>query len=125
MNEELIPKEVDELIARHIRSVGHLEALLFLHANPGRWWSAEEIALELRTNTAYAEQQLKDLQGLVNRKESEALYCYPGEDERTGRILSLVAELYRSHRHMLINAIYSKPIDAIRSFADAFKLKKE
>lgn len=126
MSEGPIPKGISDLIARHVRSVGHLEALLFLHSTPGRWCSAEEVAKEMRTNPAYAEQQLKDLLGPVKRQDGEPVrYCYEKGDDAHDAAMAQMAELYRSHRHALINAIYAQPIEAIRSFADAFKLKKD
>lgn len=123
--EDRIPREVDDLLTKYIRSVGHLEVLLFLMRYPERAWTAEEISREMRTNVSYAEQQLADLAGLVEMLDDvprRYQYSATGDLET---IVKQVDELYGSHRHALINAIYAKPVDAIRSFADSFRLKKD
>lgn len=123
--EDRIPRNIDDFIMRYIRSVGHLEVLLFLMRYPERAWTAEEISLEMRTNVSYAEKQLSDLSGLVvMRDDVPRRYQYDAVDEQH-ELVKKVDELYGSHRHALINAIYSKPIDTIRSFADSFRLKKD
>jgi len=105
--------------------VGHLEVLLFLMRYPERSWTAEEISREMRTNVSYAEQQLADFNGIVVMlDEVPRRYQYRPTDD-VHQIVKKVDELYASHRHALINSIYAKPVDAIRSFADSFKLKKD
>lgn len=123
--EEKISRDVERFIDRYIRSVGHLEVILFLMRYPERAWTAEEISREMRTNVSYAEQQLGDLMGLVVLKEEvPRRYLYAADLEHHALVVQL-DELYRSHRHALINSIYAKPADTIRSFADSFKLKRD
>jgi len=124
MMEDRIPKEVDDLIARYVRSVGHLEVVLFLMRYPERAWTAEEISREMRTNVSYAERQLADLQGIVVLIDEVPRKYQYAPTENLNAAVQLMDELYGSHRHLLINSIYAKPADSIRSFADSFRLKK-
>jgi hypothetical protein len=121
-----IPAEVKSLIGRCVKSVGHLEALLLLHSQPDRSFTALELSQELRTNESYAAHQLTELCSVVERNQDRFKYK---ADAETDAAVSKLAEFARERRHALINYIYSNPAsatrDSIRSFADAFKLKKD
>jgi hypothetical protein len=51
-------------------------------------------------------------------------YRYAPPPELHRSIAGLV-ETYRERRVSVINLVYSRPSDAIRSFADAFRLRKD
>lgn len=103
-----------------------LELLLLLHANPGRAWSAADVAQELRIDPAWAGGQLGEL-------VAHALIAPAAEDPRAFRYVSTsldatVAQLardYAERRVTIITLIFSKPVDKLRSFADAFRLRKD
>ena len=56
--------EIKQFITRYIRSLGHLEALLFLYQRRGMEFNVQAIASELRTTPDYAKQQLEELASL-------------------------------------------------------------
>lgn len=119
-----LPTDVKHLIGHFIRSVGHLETLLYLFQNQTRAWSSLELSRELRTNEAYADHQLVALAPLVEKKDGS--YRYASEPELDLTVEKL-ADLYRERRHLIINTIYfsQRPSDALRSFAEAFRIKKD
>jgi hypothetical protein len=118
-----IANDVRRLLDHCVRSVGHLETLLFLYDHRERTWSAIEISRELRTNEAMAEHQLEELCFDIVEK-AEGGYRFV-TNEQNDAVLQKLTELYRERRHAIINYIYSKPPDALRSFADAFRIKKD
>jgi len=123
---EDISINVRKLIDQCIRTVGHLETLLFLYQNSSTAYSALEISRELRTNEALAEHQLEELCPQMIGKSGER-YIFTSNKENDA-VLQELSDLYRERRHAIINTIYtgkSEPPDALRSFADAFKLKKD
>jgi hypothetical protein len=117
-----IPIDVKKLLGQSVRSVGHLETLLFVFGNRTQDWSAVELSRELRTNEAYASHQLEELYPILERVGDRFRYAASSDLDIT---LQKLADLYRERRHAIINFIYAKPPDALRSFADAFKLKKD
>jgi hypothetical protein len=118
-----LPSDVRKLLEQCVRSVGHLESLLFLFQNRGRTFSALALSRELRTNEAYAAHQLDELcPYVVEKVGTEFRYAATSENDMTVQKLS---DLYRERRHAIINYIYSTPPDALRSFADAFRIKKD
>jgi hypothetical protein len=118
-----IPNDVIAFVHRCVRSVGHLETLLYLYEQRERAWSAIEISRQLRTNEAMAESQLTDLCSQAIER-SNGLYQYSA-NPKNEPVLAKLDELYRERRHAVIHLIYSQPPDALRSFADAFKIKKD
>lgn len=122
-NSDDISSDVRKLIDQCIRTVGHLETLLFLYQNRPQAYSALEISRELRTNEALAEHQLEELcPQTIERSGGQYKFTSTKENDAT---LQKLSDLYRERRHAIINYIYSKPPDALRSFADAFKIKKD
>lgn len=122
---ENIPQEVKEFLRKHINSVGQLEILFLLYKNPERDWSPKELSLELRTNQSLAERQLQELSrsSLVLIDDQGRGRCCT-EQEQVDLVGRLVA-FYNLRRAVVIEFIYSQPLEHIRSFADAFKIKKD
>ena len=99
--------------------------LILLHASKQRAWKTEEINADLPSTTLAEQGRLDSLEksGLVRRMENGTY----GFDERSPDAL-LVAELASEfHRRpfTIMNMILQNPTDKIRTFADAFRLKKD
>jgi hypothetical protein len=123
-----LPEEVRRFIAHHIDSVEQLEILLLLHQQPGRAWSSEAVARELRIPSKSAGERLEDMvhDGPLSRQGvSPEEYRYGPESMKLDDAVRGLATRYATHRVSVINLIYSKPIDKIRTFADAFRLRKD
>lgn len=128
MGSEGIPQEVQQFVARHIRSVEQLELLLLLYRNNQREWSAAEAAKELYVETGSAANRLAgfEREGLAAvRRDGEILRyrCSPRGD--VDRTIQLVAKTYKERRVSMINLIFSNPLDHIRTFSDAFRLRRD
>lgn len=128
MTTDDIPRDVKRFIADHIDSVEALEVLLLLRNDPAREWSAEEVSRELYTQTDSAAKRLTELQSinlLVVTDEPNLLYRYsPGTGE-LDHTVSELAKAYKERRVTVIGLIFSSPSDKIRTFADAFKIKRD
>jgi hypothetical protein len=123
-----LPDDVKKFIADHINSVEQLEVLLLLHGQPQREWSAEAVSQELRIDPASAAERLVDLQarGLLAVSEaSDPLYRYQPQNSNLEYTVNDLAKSYQEYRVTVISLIFSKPIDKIRTFADAFKFRKD
>lgn len=122
------PEEVRRLIIEHINSVEQLEVLLLLSGSPERGWDAEAVSKALYTQPEAAAMRLADLRvrGLLSLVEgSERLYRYHPSTPELDRLVSSLARVYRERRVAVITLIYSKPLDQVQAFADAFRLRKE
>lgn len=128
MSESQIPQEVQAFIADHIESVVQLEVLLLLHAAPQRVFSAAEIGRELRIDAAWAAQQLVNLcsRGVLTcTGTTDPVYRYGPRTPEMDRAVADLAQAYADRRVTVIGLIFSKPVDKIRTFADAFRLRKD
>lgn len=127
MTADDFPADVGQFITEHINSVGQLEVLLLLRSSGDRAWTAVEISEALRTTSDMATEQLRELtaRGIVSASEqSPTQYRYvPPEAARS--LIDRLAILYDERRVTVITLIYSKPTDKVRTFADAFRLRKE
>jgi hypothetical protein len=118
---------VRTFLSEYINSIEQLETLLLMRASPDRTWDAEAINCELRTSLASAAERLSELAQrrlIVVDPSSPSRYRYEPVDAGTRAIIDLVADAYRERRVTVISFIFSKPPDAIRRFADAFRLGK-
>ncbi len=123
MSETPMPEEVRDLIVGHIDSVAQLEALLFLHARSSEQWDADSVAKRLYappSDMAAASAGLAD-DGFLVRDGGH--YRYARRSERDAAVEAL-AEAYAHYLIPITNLIHSKPRH-VRTFADAFKFRKD
>ena len=126
MDSEGIRDDVAQLISQHINSIEHLEVLLLLYRNPQKAWTAADVSRELYTTPESAARWLAELHasGLIVLDDTvQPCYHYAAGTNDTA--VANLAAAYKERRVRIINMIISKPLDHIRSFADAFKFKKE
>lgn len=119
--------DVERFIAAHIHSVEQLEVLLLLHRGGDREWSAQDVSRELSSHPHSVESRLLDLRarGLIEAREDGP----GGLSYRFAPPAALVATIaalqqaYTERRVTVITAIFAKPIDSIRTLADAFRIR--
>jgi hypothetical protein len=123
-----LPEAVRRLIADHIDSVEQLEILLLLFQHPERSWTAESVARELRVSPMSAGDRLKDMAraAIFSKVQgAEGEYRYAPESPQLAEAVAGLAAAYSERRVTVINLIFSKPVDKIRTFADAFRLRRD
>jgi hypothetical protein len=121
-----IPQEVRRLLADRIDSIAQLEILLLLHRTAPEGWETERISSELRLQPAWVDEHLRTLRErefLVRAGPSAHRY-HPASPELAKAVSSLAAT-YADRRVTVVSLIYSKPIDPVRVFAEAFRIRKE
>jgi hypothetical protein len=124
-----LPEDVRLFLDAAIQSVDQLEILRLLGENPSRTWTAAELAPEIQASPEVVAQDLSALQarGLIAQEHGATGPVWrhgphtPELDARLGRFL----QLYRERPVSMIKAVYNRPPDALRSFADAFRLRKQ
>lgn len=123
---EGIPDHVAAFLGDHINSVEQLEVLLLLMRSPERRWSAKELSEELRSSPESASARLDDLhsRGFLARSPDNT-YHYQTQNADHDRAIHDLASCYEQRKYTVINLIFSKPVDHIRTFARAFRLRKE
>ena len=124
-----IPNEVARFIHEYIDSVEQLEVLLLLRSSAPTEWTAEAVARDLRTAESSVTARLKTLhaQKLVEASTAEGAtaYRYAPGGVGTDRLVGELASEYALRRVAVITLIFSMPNDAVRSFADAFRIRKD
>jgi hypothetical protein len=124
-----ISDRLRRFIAAHIHSVAQLEILLLLHTDPNHPWTAENIARELRIEPAGAAEQLAALvaAGLAAPEPNTtppAFRYHAATPDVQADTLAL-AQAYLIRRVTVIGLIFANPSDNIRTFSDAFRIRKE
>jgi hypothetical protein len=122
-----LPQEVERFIAEHFDSIERLEILLLLRAQRSREFAPAEVTAELRLGPASAPDQLSALvaRGLVAADGEPARYRYAPDSSEKDRVTSDLARCYADRRVTVITQIFSPRSDPVRSFADAFKLRRK
>jgi len=118
-----ITDEVRAFIHAHIHSVEQLEVLLLLRRERSRLFTGDEVARELRVHPASAGRWLEDLAARRLAMRDRDRFQFSPEGPALDRDVNALAAAYADARVAVIQLIFSKPTDAVRSFADAFKLK--
>ncbi len=124
--------EIDNVIrvfvADHIESVAQLELLLMLHREPQTHCSAADAARAFGLSPDMTEKLLSDLcrDGLATSVMGEPpTFRYAPRTPAIDNTIARLAALYQERRVSLIQMIYAAPVDRLRSFADAFDLRKK
>jgi hypothetical protein len=123
-----IPEDARRLIAQHITSVEQLEILLLVRRRPEESWTAAAIAEELRTSELSASKRLADLRasGLVSPENpSSDAFRYAPASEVLRTAVDHLADVYAERPYGVIDLIFAKPIDNLRVYADAFRIRKD
>ena len=123
MTGEALPEEVKELLLRHIGSVAHLEALLFLCAHSAESWEARTLAKRLYVSETEMVAALSELSrdGFLALKDG--LYRYAPLQEHQPKIDALT-KAYTRQLITITNTIHNRRRN-IEAFSDAFKLRKD
>jgi hypothetical protein len=124
--QDQVPQNVRGFLHDQIDSVVQVEVLLMLYARPGRDFAAADVASELRIEPAGAEAQLASLRGrgILANGAAGAYRWAPRSAELEAAVAGLARE-YAERRVTVIGLIYAKPSDQLRSFADAFRIRKD
>lgn len=127
MTSEDFPADLSQYITERISSVAQLEALLLLRSDPEKTWTAPEVEASLRTTPEMAAEQLAILQseGIVIQPDSNVAEFRYSPTDKLRDLIDRLAAIYEERRVTVITMIYSKPVDKVRTFADAFRLRKE
>lgn len=122
----MFPPEVKEFIASCVRSVWALELLLLLRREERRGWSVEEITTELRSSTFVVADVLAAFRqaGLV-AEDPDGKFRYAPAARHLDRAVEQIATAYASKPLAVSKEILAAGNDKIRTFADAFRLKKD
>jgi hypothetical protein len=118
-----ITDEVRSFIMRHIQSVEQLEVLLLLRAAPDKEWTPDDVARALVSQRESAERWLLDLTGRGLLTHTGGFRFAPGATD--ARVVDGLAEAYAKRRVTVVGLIFSKPSEAVQSFADAFRLRRD
>jgi hypothetical protein len=126
MQDPDFPEELHRLIEAAIPTVEAAELLLLLHKQAGRDWTAEQLVHAIRPTVMSEVDIGKSLglfaaRGLVEPRADAAVRYRPATPELESMVRAL-AKVYNERPVTLVRTIYTLKI---RSFADAFKIKKE
>jgi hypothetical protein len=118
-----LPSDVKDFISQHIHSLAQLEVLLTLRREPDRLWTPVELTSSLYLDRQIVNELLVDIvrRGLAEQDGDKFRYR-PVTDDVAG-IIDRLAQLYQERRVAVTTEIYAKPVDSVRAFADAFRLR--
>jgi hypothetical protein len=128
MSDPDFPDDLCNFMQRCTPSVEAVELLLLLARGPGQTRTAAELAHALRP-TVVSESAVRDYLngfvacGLVEKRPGGACaYSQPAAD--TASLVTALEKAYNERPVSLVRLIYALKDEKIRSFADAFKLRK-
>jgi hypothetical protein len=122
-----ISDEIRKFIIENISSVGQLEVLFLLYKKQERAWNIQEVGEELRSSETAAAEQLRGLHErelIIMKCDGKKKFVSYLASAKNDAILKLLLKCYDDYRVSIITLIYEKPVEAIRSFANAFRIKK-
>lgn len=128
MEDAQFSDEFCRFLQTSVPSVDAAELLLLLARDPSRWWSAAEIVPALKPAPLTEADVSRTVEGYLARgviaqRADKRVRYHPGSEELAGYVRTL-GQAYSERPVTLIRVIYALRDSKIRSFADAFKLRK-
>lgn len=121
--------DIEHFIATNIKSVAELEAVLLLRDTAERYWTAADVGQALYSSPEVTASQLAELskRGLLalSHNGEVDVYRYLPARPEIDQHMTTLAKLYKQRPVSVITAIYAEPTDTVRTFADAFRLRKD
>jgi hypothetical protein len=120
-----LPEDVHRFLYQHVESVEQLEVLLLLWQAPDRTWTADDVARALYSHPSSVASRLALLMGQGMLRETQpGMYQYAPRSEELHDTISRVVNTYRERRVAVITLIASKPLENVRAFSDAFRIRR-
>ena len=123
-----IPEEVKRFLEAHIDSVDQLEILRVLGEDRDREWAATDLARTVQTQPQAIGPHLTALAGrglLITQAREADLFCrYGPATSELEAMMGQLLQVYRERPVTMINLVYARAREVLKSFADAFRLKK-
>ncbi|HEX7858693.1 MAG TPA: hypothetical protein VF773_00035 [Verrucomicrobiae bacterium] len=119
---------MEKFIAGEINSLEQLEILLLLSGNPHRTWSVNGVYEVIKSSPQSVKDRLNEMteRGVLRKEvEGEARYQFAPTNDALWKITSELRDAYKERSVKVVQAIYSKPPDAVQEFARAFRLRKD
>jgi hypothetical protein len=121
-------EDLERFIAQHIHSVEQLEVLVMLKNSGDREWTAAEVSRALSSHPLSVESRMLDLRSrgfVVSREDGRDFVFRYAPSDALDLMVDELARAYAERRTSVINLIFSKPLDSVRTLADAFRLRKK
>jgi hypothetical protein len=123
-----IPERQKRFLSRYIDTVGKLEILLLLFETKPKDWTPLAVSEKLHCGLQSAKTQLKALaqsQLLTFSENNEPQYHFQTFSPDLHSDVQAIAKLYHERRTSVIEFIYASPVEKIKTFANAFKIRKD
>lgn len=128
MTQDEIGAEVRRFVSEYIRAPEQLDILLLLHGHPDRQWTAAEISRAVFTVPAAATMRMEEMVAsglLVSSGGSDPRYGFNPRSPGLRARVDELATAYRTNRVAVIGLVLQRPPDPLKSFSDAFRIRKE
>ena len=126
---EPLPEDVRRFVDEYVESLDQLEILRVLSEDPGREWSAAEVATEIHAEPSAVAASLAALGGrgllTLSARGVDSVARHgartPELEDRVSRVLNF----YLERPVTMIKYVYARANERLRAFSDAFRLRKE
>lgn len=123
-----ISERLRAFLQERLSSMDQIEVVLLLMHEPDRAWTAPEVASALGTPPQSAAMRLFLLasSGVILFEAGSGVprYRFMATADEQEALLRELAGVYASDRGAILDVVEPGPRDPLRSFSDAFKLKK-
>ncbi|MDB5558109.1 MAG: hypothetical protein JWQ36_1043 [Enterovirga sp.] len=121
----MIEGDVLDFVRSAVRSVWNLELLLRLRRSRERSWEPDQLVRELRASASVVKDGLRTLEAAgLAASDGAGRWRYAPASAAFDSLTAELETLYRERPTAVTQALFART-DRLRSFADAFRLRKD
>ncbi len=127
MPEPRITPALRELIDHHLGSLDEIEVLLALFARRGEALKPAQVVEAVRKPDAAVRGHLEQLAArrFLLHHTGDDTFTYPERVSNVDSAVVQLAQMYEQRPVTLIKALYDRPSNAVLSFAEAFRVRRD
>lgn len=125
----MIPDHIKKFVDQNIETIDQLEILRVLSEHRTQEWSVLHLSREVQAQPGVITNHLAALKsrGLLTSiaRGQETLWMYTAQTPELDKSVQDLLQCYQERPVTMIRMVYAKAADALKTFADAFRIRKE
>jgi DNA-binding MarR family transcriptional regulator len=126
---DIVQNEIKQFLDANIKSIDQLEILRVLAESQGKGWNLADLSKELQSSPETISAHIAELSArgllITSSPGGDVISRFGAATPELESQVSSVLQLYQERPVTMIKLVYAQANQRLRTFSDAFKIRKE